>query len=181
MVKKVLVLLIGIATLVGAGVAWSSHLPETTDPRDAVWGGGRFEFAPGGLYRDFSLSASEGRFGGAEGTLVYGRNGIGLVARLEIQCVNVSGNQAVFAGTIRESSDASRVGLTATSWLIDNGGTASATRDQETGIFVNTPADEAAFPEGYPRVCPSATETPWGAVQFYDMVQGDLVVHDAAD
>ncbi len=93
----------------------------------------------------------------------------------------MSGNHAVVAGTIRESSDASWVGLTATSWLIDNGGTASATRDQESGIFVNSPADECVFPEGYPRVCPSATEAPWGPILFYDVVQGDLVVHDAAD
>jgi hypothetical protein len=166
---------------VGAGVAWSSHAPESTDPRDGAWGGGRFEFVPGGLYRDFSLSATEGRFGGADGTFVYGRNGVGLTSRLEVQCVNVSGNRAVVAGTIRESSNASFVGLTASSWLIDNGDTTSTTRDQESGIFINNPEDEAAFPDGYPRVCPSATEAPWGAVQFLDVTWGDLVVHDAAD
>lgn len=176
--RKVLVLLVGIAMLVGAGVAWSSHAPESSDPRDAVWGGGRFELVAGttALIRDFSLSGKEGRFRGADGDFVYGRNGINQI-RFEVQCVNVSGSHAVVAGTIYDAGNPEFVGLTASFWLIDNGGTASATRDQASGLFINAPEDLALLPEGYPEVCPSATTT----ALFFDVLYGDVVVHDAAD
>lgn len=180
--KKVLVLLAGVAALVGAGYAWSSHAPESSDPRDAVWGGGRFDVdLPGfGVFRDLSVMAKEGRFEGADGSFVYGRNGLGMT-RVEISCINVEGNRAVIAGRIRDTGDPTFVGGYATWWLSDNGGTASPTRDRASLLYIDLEgADLSAYPAGFPKVCPSATTPPY-EVQSFELKYGDLVVHDAVD
>jgi hypothetical protein len=174
--------IIGIAAalsagLIGVGVAYSSQSPEVRGSKDAVWGGGRFEF-PGPIVRDFSVFAEGGPFSGARGQVTTGVNGALTIQRTEVTCVGASGNKAVVGGIIREFVNPDFVGSYLLFYVIDNGLPGSATLDQTSGGLILDATDVAQMPRGFPKVCPSP-ETVLGGFQYNDITAGDIVVRDA--
>lgn len=157
-----------IAMAVVAVAASFGASSSNAGPRDALWGGGHFQFAIGQLTldRDFSVKAELGRFGQADGTFVY-------QARVDpVSCLSVSGNRAVIGGFDPN------FGGEYLWYAVDNGTPAGATRDQVTPLLLLEPADLAQMPEGFPNVCPDP-RTVVGGTPYSDLTAGDIVVFDA--
>ena len=156
-------LLLVVAALSAAGIAYSGATPTGLPKNDAVFGGGQFPFPTGGV-RNFSLTAA-----GAEGTLQYSTARI----RVGITCSRIVGNTAVVGGIIRDSTAASLIGLVAKMYLVDNGPPTGA----GVGGDAVSPLEVFAADEdtgGLPKLCPAfdasqATQT---------VTEGDVSVHD---
>lgn len=165
------------AALAVAGAAYSSHADEAPAGRDAVWGGGHFVNRAGGP-RDLSVLAMQGGVGGANGSLIFGSNGVTTINRTEVMCVAVDGNTAVVGGIIRETNTGALVGSANVMYYIDNGGPESSTRDLVSPILIFFPEEvEELMPPGFPHVCPEPTLLP--GFSYLDLTEGDIVVHDA--
>ena len=165
--KLALILTAAIATAVVGVAASSGASSSNAGPRDALWGGGHFEFTFGGVTfpRDFSVKGDLGRFGQGDGSFVYG-------GRVDaVSCLAVSGNRAVIGGYDRD-------GGKYLWYAVDNGTPASATRDQVTALLLLEPGDLAQLPVGFPNVCPTPL-TVVGGTPYDDLTHGDIVVFDA--
>jgi hypothetical protein len=157
---------IAVATSLGAG-------RSAAGPRDAGWGGGHADVFVGiTVPRDFSLNVEQGRFGGADGSFVYGRNGVSTIVDAVPTCMAVSGNRAVIGG---QSG-----GFPFVWYAVDNGKTESGTRDQITPVLLlDDPNDVAQMPTGFPNVCPPP-DTPFNAAPYADVTGGDIVIRDVS-
>ncbi len=117
------------AALAAAGAAYSSHTGEAPARSDAVWGGGHF-VNPAGVPRDLSVLGVRGGRRGADGSLIFGTNGVVTINRTEVTCLAVNGNKAVVGGIIRETNTGAFVGSANVMYYIDNGGPGSSARDR---------------------------------------------------
>ena len=165
--RKLAFILVGAAAMAVVAAATSSGAGGNGGPRDAVWGGGHADVSVGP--RDFSINVEQGRFGNADGSFVYGRNGVITVVDAEPACIAVSGNRVVIGG---QSG-----GLGFVWYAVDNGKPGSATRDQITAVQLLDENDVAQMPAGFPKVCPSP-DAPFGGVPYADVTGGDIVVRD---
>jgi hypothetical protein len=170
MMRKLALVFVGACAMAVVSVAASSGAGGA-GPRDAVWGGGHFEgtIASVTFIRDFSVIVEQGRFGGGDGTFVYGRNGFfGSVNTPS--CIAVSGNRAVIGGK-------SQAGQAYLWYAVDNGTPASAVRDAVTPLLLLEPGELAQMPTGFPKVCPSPDSVIGGA-PYFDLTGGDIVIRD---
>jgi hypothetical protein len=172
--RRIGFVLAGAAAMAIALAATSFGAPSSNaGPRDAVWGGGHFTWSDsGGEHpRDFSVNAELGRFGDADGTLVYGNIGATLARTNAVSCLAVSGKYAVIGGT-------DQLGGRYLFYMVDSGRPSSAdSRDQVTPLLLLEPSDLAQMPAGFPSVCPSPTAV-LNAIPYSDLTGGDIVVHD---
>lgn len=171
--RRLALIVVGACAMAVVGVATSSGAGGGAGPRDAVWGGGHFEGTIGDLtfIRDFSVNVEQGRFGNADGSLVYGRNGFNGSVNAP-SCIAVSGNRAVIGGV-------NQAGFKYLWYAIDNGTPASAVRDAATPVLQLEPDEVAQMPEGFPKVCPSPDQIIGNAPAF-EISHGDIVVRDAS-
>jgi hypothetical protein len=165
-------ILVGACAMAIIAVATSFGASPNSGPRDAVWGGGHFAFGfEGGTFpRDFSINEELGRFGDADGTFVYGNNGVSGSVNTPL-CLAVSGNHAVIGGV-------NQSGLLYLWYAVDNGTPASGVRDQVTAVLGVEPG-EIGLPPGFPNVCPSP-DTVFGGAPLNDLTGGDIVVRDVS-
>lgn len=172
--RKLAFILVGAAAMaVIAAAASFGAGGSAAGPHDAIWGGGHADvFVGGGIEvpRDVSVNVEQGRFGGADGSFVYGRNGLSTIVDAEPTCIAVSGNRAVIGGLSN--------GEPFVWYAVDNGKPGGAVRDQVSAVLLLGPGDVAQIP-GFPNACPSP-DTPVGGFEYRDLVGGDLVVRDVS-
>lgn len=175
-----------LAALVGAGAAYSAIAPPPQFPgQDRVYGGG--QFGPGCFSnsnvcfenpRNIAVDAhaiGEGR--DARGDSTYGTPGLGETYR-SVRCLRVDGDAAVVGGLITGGANA---GFGFVQYFVDRGGPGLGDRDL-VGPSLVDPLDAAAWPAGFPDVCPSVTEIPGGGVpMFRELDEGDIVVKDGSN
>jgi hypothetical protein len=173
-VKKLALIFVGAAAMAVVAVATSFGASATAGPRDAVWGGGHFAVTTGNQFeRDLSVTAELGRFGEANGTLVYGLNGVSSRPTDSVSCLAVSGNHAVIGGY-----DPAQGGPFLF-YLVDNGPPSSQARDQVSPLLLLDENDVAQMPTGFPKVCPSP-DFVFGGFSYSDLSAGDIVVRDVS-
>ena len=171
---KLALMMVGACAMAVVAVASSFGAnSNNAGPRDALWGGGHFvwDLGFGPNPRDFSVNIELGRFGDADGSFVYGNNGLNGNVNAP-SCLTVSGNRAVIGGV-------NQAGFKYLWYAIDNGTPASAVRDAATPVLLLEPSEEAQLPAGFPKVCPS-TDSVIGGIPYFDITHGDIVVRDVS-
>ncbi len=87
--------------------------------------------------RRFSFHANTMPDGSVQGSAVITYTGGVLKAKLDINCLTVTGNQAEMSGIITDHTNPAFIGRGFYFRVVDNGEGANATEDQMTLVFVN--------------------------------------------
>jgi hypothetical protein len=187
--RKLLVALVALAALAGAGIATSSSPADRFAGLAHVYGGG--EFGPGCFAtptggdsgvcfpdaRAFSLDVLGDGRNFAFGELAYG-SPRHTVTKLRVTCMVVAGNRAEVGGWVTESWNPAFVGLAMAYWVTDNGSINSPTPDQGGIAWLGTPGAAADFPATFPAKC-LPIDGDANAYPLYQDLHGDVVVQHA--
>ena len=172
--KRILVLGIAVAALVGSGFAYSATSGGGAPAGPAVWGGGHVAFTIEGtsFARDFSVLARQ-----PGGRIVFAASGVHFEG--DVTCVRVFGKTAAVAGFV--TAPAHYAGMVFEWFATDNGtlGDGGAP-DQVTPVLILSDEDLAAegVPPAYPHVC--LTWLPEFGEYMADLTAGDVVVQQGA-
>jgi hypothetical protein len=160
--KRAAAVLLAVAAVSAAGIAYAATTPSGFSRADTVFGGGHFVIAGTSASENFSITATNGT-----GTLVSSQGQI--VA--QITCLNVSGNVAVVVGTVRSSANGGSLdGSVVEMYFEDNGQPSSG------GSVGGDDVSPLFLPSSPPKTCPAAdiSNAP-GGVSPLDA--GDIAVH----
>jgi hypothetical protein len=177
--RKLVLPVLLLGALVIAGVAVSASGPNAQlASQNRVYGGGQFTGAPDGNPRNFAVDAHAGLSGQpAFGDIEYGSPVH--AAHEQVTCLSVSGNKATVGAVVTQADRPETVGFLVLMVLADNGGPISGTADQST-LQIQGPADDPAWPAGFPNTCPSpdAAAALFG-LSYFSLNGGDVVVQSA--
>jgi hypothetical protein len=159
--KRAAAVLLAVAAMSAAGIAYAATAPSGFPRADTVFGGGHFVIAGTSASENFSITATNGT-----GTLVSSQGQI--VA--QITCLNVSGKVAVVVATVRSSAGGSLDGSVVEEYFEDNGQPGSG------GSVGGDDVSALFLPSSPPKTCPAAdiSNAP-GGVSPLDA--GDIAVH----
>ena len=183
--RKFTLYALALATLVGAGAAYTAASPSAKlQKQDRVYGGG--QYGPGcfsgtdfcfAYPRNIAVDAhAQGDGTEAAGNETYGHPEIPQASRtLQVTCLRVEGNKAAVGGIVESGANA---GSWYVRYLVDRGGPGDAVRDLASPLDIDA-AGSSYWPAGFPYTCPSPTTGIAGDTIYRELDEGDIVVQDA--
>ena len=185
--KKLAMVFVGVAVLVGSGLALSSGGPnERLASQVRIYGGGTYGpcFAGGAFClaaeRSFAIDVHvEG--GGAGAAYGDWENGVagGFVNKGQVTCARIDGDVAIVGGLITSATNPAFVGWAFVHYFKDHGSVASTTPDEVSVAFLGpNDGQPGDFPPSFPASCPAV---PFGddlAPALWAPLRGNTVVQN---
>jgi hypothetical protein len=176
-VRRTIVVLTALAALTAAATALSAGDEGAPFNGSSAFGGGRFGPGcfPGGtfciaLHRDLAFDVHQRGEGLVRGSISYGRNGAGTGGiEGDVNCLSIDGNRAAIGG-ITANGEGFVI------YVTDNGPVGGSTLDEASLMLVDPLEAPGAWPEGFPRVCPSPDDNPIGTIPLHS---GNLTVGES--